>query len=57
MLTVMSALRGLTLDEIERIAIEAAIDSAGGSLPVAAKTLGVSPSTLYRKRERWSAVT
>lgn len=57
MLTVMSALRGLTLDEIERIAIEAAIDSAGGSLPVAAKTLGVSPSTLYRKRERWSALT
>jgi two-component system repressor protein LuxO len=46
-------LRGLTLDDVERIAIDAAIDQAGGSLPGAAKLLGVSPSTLYRKRERW----
>ena len=50
------ALRGLTLDEIERIAVEAAIDEANGSLPAAAKALGVSPSTLYRKRERWLGV-
>jgi two-component system repressor protein LuxO len=48
------ALAGLTLDQIERIAIEAAIESAGGSLPAAARALGVSPSTLYRKRERWA---
>ena len=47
------AMRGLTLDEIERIAIEAAVDVHGGSLPAAARVLGVSPSTLYRKRERW----
>lgn len=53
-LSVISALNGLTLDEIERIAVEAAIDTAGGSLPAAAKALGVSPSTLYRKRERWA---
>lgn len=46
-------LRGLTLDAVERIAIEAAIEEAQGSLPGAAKLLGVSPSTLYRKRERW----
>jgi two-component system repressor protein LuxO len=26
----------------------------GGSLPTAARSLGVSPSTLYRKRERWA---
>lgn len=44
---------GLTLDEIERVVIERAIDAAGGNLPVAARNLGVSPSTLYRKRERW----
>ena len=46
-------LSGLTLDEIERVAIEAAIETAQGSLPGAARALGVSPSTLYRKRERW----
>ena len=51
----LNSLTGLTLDEIERIAIENAIDQAGGSLPVAARMLGVSPSTLYRKRERWMA--
>jgi two-component system repressor protein LuxO len=43
----------MTLDEIERIAVEGAIDTAQGSLPGAARILGVSPSTLYRKRERW----
>jgi transcriptional regulator of acetoin/glycerol metabolism len=30
------------------------IDSNSGSLPAAARSLGISPSTLYRKRERWS---
>ncbi len=45
---------GLTLDEIERIAVEGAIACAAGSLPGAARILGVSPSTLYRKRERWT---
>lgn len=53
-LSIVNALKGLTLDEIERIAIEAAIDTAGGSMPAAARALGVSPSTIYRKRERWS---
>lgn len=47
----------LTLDEIERRAIDSAIASANGSLPIAARNLGVSPSTLYRKRERWTAST
>lgn len=45
--------RGLTLDQIERLAIEQAIADADGNLPNAARNLGVSPSTLYRKRERW----
>jgi two-component system, repressor protein LuxO len=43
----------LTLEEIERMAIDRAISIANGSLPVAARNLGISPSTLYRKRERW----
>lgn len=38
---------------IERAAIEQAISECGGSVPQAAKRLGVSPSTLYRKREAW----
>ena len=54
-LALVEALHGLTLDEIERIAIDSAIDNAGGSLPAAARMLGVSPSTLYRKRERWAS--
>lgn len=49
----MLDLTGLSLDDVERIAIQRAIDGAGGNLPLAAARLGVSPSTLYRKRERW----
>jgi two-component system repressor protein LuxO len=48
------ALAGMTLDAIERWAIEAAIARSGGNMRKAAQTLGLSPSTLYRKRERWA---
>ena len=44
---------GLTLAEMERRFIEATIEACDGSLPRAARMLGVSPSTLYRKRESW----
>jgi transcriptional regulator with GAF, ATPase, and Fis domain len=43
MLALIEALRGLTLDQIERIAIDSAIDAAGGSLPAAAIILGSAP--------------
>ncbi len=46
-------LAGMTLDAIERWAIEASIRRHDGSLRKAANALGLSPSTLYRKRERW----
>jgi two-component system, repressor protein LuxO len=49
----MLDLTGLSLDDVERIVILRAIDGANGNLPLAAARLGVSPSTLYRKRERW----
>lgn len=49
----LSGLAGLTLAQIERLAIEAAIARHGGSLPRAAVELDVSPSTLYRKRDAW----
>ncbi|WP_276202208.1 sigma-54-dependent transcriptional regulator [Thioclava indica] len=46
-----------TLAEIEREAIEAAIERHDGSIPRAAQELGVAPSTIYRKRETWERDT
>ena len=45
--------QGRTLAEIEKQAIEAAIQATDGSIPAAARVLDVSPSTLYRKLETW----
>ncbi|WP_051460022.1 sigma-54 dependent transcriptional regulator [Methylopila sp. 73B] len=39
----------------ERRIIERAIDVCGGNLAKAAAALELSPSTIYRKRERWAA--
>jgi two-component system repressor protein LuxO len=44
---------GRELWQIERDVIEGTIATCGGSIPKAAKLLGVSPSTIYRKREAW----
>ncbi len=49
------SLMGLTLAEAERRLIEATLAQHGGSIPKAARVLDVSPSTLYRKIEAWSA--
>jgi two-component system, repressor protein LuxO len=46
---------GLTLAEAERRLIEATVAQCGGSIPKAARVLDVSPSTLYRKMEAWTA--
>jgi len=46
-------LEGLTLDQIEKIVVESAIRRNNGSVPKAAKSLAVSPSTLYRKLDIW----
>ncbi|MBV1866395.1 MAG: hypothetical protein KUG69_00600 [Marinosulfonomonas sp.] len=48
---------GLTLDQIEKIAVEAAIEQNKGSVPKAARSLAVSPSTLYRKLENWRKIS
>jgi DNA-binding NtrC family response regulator len=48
-------LAGLSLAEIERRAVEAALARHAGSVPRAARELDVSPSTLYRKLEAWAA--
>ena len=48
-------LLGLPLAEAERRLIEATLALHNGSVPKAARVLDVSPSTLYRKIEAWSA--
>jgi len=45
---------GRLLWQIERDVIEAAISGFAGSIPKAADALGISPSTIYRKRETWA---
>jgi len=42
-----------TLAQIERRAIEAALARYDGAVPIAARELDISPSTLYRKLESW----
>ncbi len=39
---------------MERRYIERAIDTCGGNLQEAARKLGISPSTIYRKKEGWA---
>jgi len=41
------------LYQLEKDAIEQAIEACGGNIPKAAALLEVSPSTLYRKRQTW----
>ena len=45
---------GRKLRQIEREAIEETISACGDSIPQAARALGVSPSTIYRKRDAWN---
>ncbi len=51
----VSLLVGTPLAEVERALIEATIAYCGGSIPRAAKMLELSPSTIYRKIEGWTA--
>ncbi len=46
-------LQGKTLAEVERFVIEATIERTKGSVTRAARILGVSPSTLYRRLDAW----
>jgi DNA-binding NtrC family response regulator len=41
------------LAEVERETIESAIAACGGNIPRAAVMLGISPSTIYRKKMGW----
>ncbi len=44
------------LMEVERAAIEKSIAICAGNIPRAAAFLGVSPSTIYRKKQAWESV-
>lgn len=48
-----AATDGATLDELERRAVEAAVNSAGGNLSVAAAALGITRQSLYRRMEKF----
>ena len=48
---------GNSIANVERQLIERTIEAEGGSVTAAAKVLGVSPSTLYRKLEAWGSST
>ena len=54
--TAAPPLDGRLLWQIERDVIETAIERFAGSIPKAAQALGISPSTIYRKRESWQAM-
>ncbi len=43
----------LTLDQIEEVAVRERIRLHAGNIVQSAKSLGVSPSTIYRKLEKW----
>ncbi|MFK5892801.1 MAG: helix-turn-helix domain-containing protein, partial [Pseudomonadota bacterium] len=43
----------LPLAEVEKRAVNRAIDICDGNIPLAAAKLEVSPSTLYRKKQSW----
>lgn len=43
------------LEDVEKAVVRNRVDSTGGNVVQAARSLGVSPSTLYRKLEKWQA--
>lgn len=47
-------LAGMSLAAVEKMAIEQAIARTKGNIVEAARKLGVSPSTIYRKLEKWA---
>jgi two-component system repressor protein LuxO len=45
----------MSMEEVEKFVIDRALAREGGNVPAAARALKLSPSTLYRKIERWGS--
>ncbi len=52
-MTAPATMTTATLDALERVAVEQAINLHQGNLSAAARSLGIDVSTLHRKRKRW----
>lgn len=48
-----SEIEGLTLEVIERNAIKTVLNKYQGNVTLAAASLGINPSTIYRKMSKW----
>lgn len=48
-------LDNMSMDEVERYVVDRALARENGNVPAAARALKLSPSTLYRKIERWAS--
>lgn len=51
--TQSAGIEGVTLEELEKRAVQAAIEGAGGNLRVAAASLGITRQSLYRRMEKY----
>ncbi len=45
----------MSMEEVERYVVDRALTREDGNVPAAARALKLSPSTLYRKIERWAS--
>ncbi|MEP2379967.1 sigma 54-interacting transcriptional regulator, partial [Parasphingorhabdus sp.] len=52
---VSKILDNMSMDEVERYVVDRALMRENGNVPAAARALKLSPSTLYRKIDRWAS--
>lgn len=51
----INPLDNMSMEEVERYVVDRALTREDGNVPAAARALKLSPSTLYRKIERWAS--
>jgi len=55
--SISASLSGAKFNEIEKNAIIEALDKANGNIPLAAKALGISRATFYRKIKKYRSAS